>query len=129
MYKIVAFISVILRTFYFPNPFTKYFEIGLADNVILSSSASSLADLFNLVFGGGILCSLCYPLVGIVYDSGDAPVIGSLMYMGTVLLNSKILIWISNLIDKPKILLIVFGGAIIIECVILYFIRYVKEYL
>ncbi len=127
MYSLVAFISSILRTFYFPNPFTKYFEIGLANNAILSSSASSLADLFNLVLGGFILCKICYPLVGIVYDSGDAPAIGSLMYLGAVLLNSKILIWISNLVDKPKIFLVVFIGVIIIECIILCIIRYIKE--
>lgn len=127
MYRLVAFISSILRTFYFPNPFTKYFKIIFANNEILSSSVSSLADLFNLVLGGFILCKICYPLVGMVYDSGNAPAIGSLMYLGAVLLNSKILIWISNLVDKPKIFLVVFIGAIIIECIIVCIIRYIKE--
>lgn len=128
MYVIVAFISSILRIFYFPNPFTKYFEIALANNAMLSSSTTPLADLFNFAFGGFVLWMICYPLVGIVYDRGEAPIIGSLMYLGAVLINSKILIWISEFADKPKVFLIVFIGVIIIEFIVLALIRVAKEY-
>lgn len=129
MYKIVASISVILRTFYFPNPFTKYFEVIFADDAVLSSFAVPAADLINMAFGATILWWICYPLVGIVYDRGEAPVIGSILYLIAVFINSKVLIWISNFADNLKVFGMLFVGAIIAECIILFLIRGVKEYL
>lgn len=95
MYKLVSTISAILRTFIFPNPFTPIFELYLAGTV-LSSSASILAELFNLVIGGTILCATCYNLVGIIYNRGEAPALGSILYAIFILINSKLLVWVSQ---------------------------------
>lgn len=81
MYKIVSTLSAFIRVFIFQNPFTKLFELYLG-NTVLSTSAIMLADLFNLVIGGTILCVICFPLVGVIFDRGEAPVIDSFLYMG-----------------------------------------------
>lgn len=78
MYKLVTSISAILRTFIFPNPFTPIFELYL-DGTVLSSLASILSELFNLVIGGAILYIICYLLVGIIYKRGEAPALGSIL--------------------------------------------------
>ena len=76
MYTLVSTVSLFIRTFIFPNPFTRLFELYLADTMF-SSSALVFAELFNCVFGGAILCAVCYPLVGLIYDKGESPAIGS----------------------------------------------------
>ncbi|WP_415335991.1 hypothetical protein [Clostridium perfringens] len=95
MYKLISALSMILRTFMFSNPFTRYFELALA-NSIFSTTSTVFAEYFNFTVGGGVLCLICYPLVGIVYDRGEAPAIGSILYLVAVLVNSQILVWISN---------------------------------
>lgn len=128
MYKLVSSISAILRTFIFPNPFTPIFELYLAGTV-LSSLASILAELFNLVIGGTILCATCYHLVGIIYKRGEAPALGSILYAVFILINSKLLVWVSqwgNQLDL-KSLVIRFIIVLVIEIIILFGIRYIKE--
>lgn len=124
MYKIISGISFFLRTFLFPNPFAKIINLYLADTM-LNSSAPSLAELFNFSVGGIILCTICYPLVGIVYDKRKAPVLGSFLYCIFVLLNSWILSWISCRLGYADIcsLSIRFGIVWITEGIILLFIR------
>lgn len=128
MYKIVSAISLLIRTFIFPNPFTKLFEVYLA-NTVFSTSAVFIADLFNVFIGGAILCAICYPLVAIIYERGEAPVVGSLLYMGAVLLNSWLLIWVSNTLKEPNStsFLIKFVIVLVIEIGIFIGIRYWKE--
>lgn len=128
MYKLVSTISAILRAVIFPNPFTPIFELYLAGTV-LSSSASILAELFNLVIGGAILCAICYHLVGIIYNRGEAPALGSILYAIFILINSKLLVWVSqwgNELDL-KSLVIRFIIVLVIEIIILFGIRYIKE--
>lgn len=127
MYKLISIISVFLRTFIFLNPFTRYFQLGLS-NTPLNTSSEIIADYFNLIIGGTILCWICYPLVGIIYDKGEFPVIGSLLYLGVILLNSKILVWISNTMTNFdfEIFLLIFVICITIEIIIFNFIRYIK---
>lgn len=118
MYKLVLTGSMFLRIFIFPNPFTEIFELYFADTA-LSTSSSALADVFNLVFGGAILLPICYPLVGIVYDKGEAPAIGSTLYGLAVLFNSWLLSWISIKLQDIKLIIISFIAGIIIETIIL----------
>lgn len=128
MYKIVSAISVFTRTFIFPNPFTRLFEVYLA-NTIFATMVTVCADLFNLFIGGTILFAICFPLVGIIYDRGEAPVIGSLLYMEAVLLNSWLLILISNTLKDPNLtsFLIRFVIVLVIEIGIFIGIRYLKR--
>lgn len=126
MYKIIASISVILRTFIFRNPFTGVIQLVLADSV-WSTSAEALADIFNFTFGGVILLSICYPLVGIVYNRGEAPAIGSILYGLAVLFNSWILSCISTKLPDIKPICIVFILAIAVEVIILLQIRKIKD--
>ena len=128
MYKLVSTISAILREFIFPNPFTPIFELYL-EGTVLSSSASILSELFNLVIGGTILCTIWYHLVGIIYNRGEAPALGSILYAIFILINSKLLVWVSqggNMIDLNS-LLIRFSIVLVIEIIILFGIRYIKE--
>ena len=129
MYKLISIISVFLRTFIFLNPFTGYFQLGLS-NTPLNTSSEIIAGYFNFIIGGAILCSICYPLVGIIYDRGKFPVIGSLLYLGVILLNSKILVWISNTMTNFdfEIFLLIFVICITIEIIIFNFIRYIKVF-
>lgn len=60
MYKLLSSVSSILRTCIFPNPFTPIFELYL-EGTVLSSSASILSELFNLVIGGTILVQFAIP--------------------------------------------------------------------
>ena len=128
MYKLVSTISAILRTFIFPNPFTLIFKLYLEDTV-LSSLASILSELFNLVIGGAILYVTCYSLVGIIYKRGESPTLGSILYAIFMLINSKLLVLVSqwgNGIDLNS-LLIKFSIVLVIEIIILFGIRYIKE--
>ena len=54
VYKLVSAVSVFIRTFIFPNPFNRLFELYLADT-LFSSSALVFAELFNYVVGGTVL--------------------------------------------------------------------------
>lgn len=128
MYTLVSTVSLFIRTFIFPNPFTRLFELYLADTMF-SSSALVFAELFNCVFGGAILCAVCYPLVGLIYDKGESPAIGSFLYGGLVLLNSKILIRIAQGLSEfnVKLFILFIFLALVVEIVILLVIRGVKE--
>lgn len=129
MYKLISVLSMILRTFMFSNPFTRYFQLALA-NSIFSTTATVFAEYFNFAVGGGFLCLICYPLVGIVYDRGEAPAIGSILYLVAVLVNSQILVWISNSMIEFNIkeLFLKFFISIFLEVIVLKIIRYFKEF-
>ena len=64
-------------------------------------------------------------MVGIIYNYGESPVIGSLLYAGVLLLNSWILIGISNLVGTLNLswFIILFILALAIEVMILIKLR------
>lgn len=128
MYKLISALSMILRTFMFSNPFTRYFELALA-NSIFSTTSTVFAEYFNFTVGGGVLCLICYPLVGIVYDRGEAPAIGLILYLVAVLVNSQILVWISNSMIEFNIkeLFLKFFFLIFLQVIVLKIIRYFKD--
>lgn len=68
MYGIISLIGMLLRQFYLPNPFTNLFP------------NQGYADIFNLFFGGVIIWFLAYFLTGRIYQKGEAPFIGSILY-------------------------------------------------
>ena len=70
-------ISLLVRQFYLPNPFECFGAKGLIYN-----------------WGAGlILAPLAYALVGLVYRSGDAPALGSFLYLVTYAILTGIL-WV-----------------------------------
>ena len=64
MYKLVAIAGILIRQFCLPNPFECF---------------GSSAELINLV-AGGVLGMISYYLVGLIYEKGSAPVLGSILY-------------------------------------------------
>lgn len=128
MYKLVATISVFLRTFIFPNPFTGIFVLYLSDTM-WGTSSETLAEAFNFIFGGTILLPICYPLVGIIYNKGEAPVIGSILYALAVLFNSWLLSWLSTGLKIVAInqIIVCFIVAIVVQIIALSAIRRLKE--
>ena len=128
VYKVVSKTSIFLRAFIFPNPFTKLFELYLS-NSTLNPLASFFADIFNLAIGGTILYILCYSLVGLIYNRGEAPALGSILYILLILINSKLLVWASQTSSTItlKIFFIKFIIYLFIEIIVLISIRYVKE--
>ena len=67
LYVIITIISVIVRQFFLPNPFECFGDIALLINWIAEP----------------IIQVVAYRVVGMFYDKGSAPVIGSLLYMIT----------------------------------------------
>lgn len=77
MYGLMATISLLVRQFCLPNPFECFGDMAL---------------LYNLV-AGLVLAPLSYVLVGLVYSSGDAPALGSFLYLMTYAILTGIL-WV-----------------------------------
>ena len=104
MYGIVSILGSILRQIYLPNPFVNVFAI------------QGIADLFNLVVGGAIIGCLSYLLTGCIYESGEAPAVGSILYTFNFALITFSFYWISLLIKNIIIAAIVFFTLYIIVC-------------
>ena len=104
MYGIVSIIGSILRQVYLPNPFVNIF------------ATQGIADLFNLVVGGAIIGGLSYFLTGCIYESGEAPAIGSILYTFNFALITFSFYGISLLIKNVIIAAIVFFILYIIVC-------------
>lgn len=64
MYKLVAIISLLIRNFLLPNPF---------EHVVMG-------ELINLGVGLA-LYPITYLIVGLFYERGSAPALGSLLYL------------------------------------------------
>lgn len=130
MYILVSVISKLLRTYIFSNPFPKLFELYFSGSA-LSSSSSMLADLFNISIGGILMFTICYKMVGIVYDKGEAPVLGAILYGSIVLINSNMLVYILEGVNELNLRLILIKLIIglAIEIIILYNIRHAKKWI
>ena len=69
MYKLIAFLSAIIREFYLPNPYINFFN------------SEGLAELFNIFVGGIILHSISFNLTRLYYTRGENAARGSLIYL------------------------------------------------
>lgn len=104
MYGIVSIIGSIFRQIYLPNPFVNVF------------ATQGIADLFNFVVGGVIIGCLSYLLTGCIYESGEAPAVGSILYTFNFALITFSFYGISLLIENIIITAIVFFILYIIVC-------------
>ena len=107
MYGIVSIMGSILRQVYLPNPFVNVF------------STQGIADLFNLVVGSVIIGFLSYFLTGCVYERGEAPAIGSLLYTFNYALITFSFYGISLLIKNIIIAAILYLILYILFCIFL----------
>lgn len=104
MYGIVSILGSILRQIYLPNPFVNVF------------ATQGIADLFNFVVGGAIIGGLSYFLTGCIYESGEAPAVGSILYTFNFALITFSFYGISLLINNIIIAAIAFFILYIIVC-------------
>lgn len=77
MYGLMAGISVIVRQFYLPNPFECFGDSAILINWIAEP----------------IMQVVTYGLVGLVYHKGEAPALGSFLYLLTYAILTGIL-WV-----------------------------------
>ena len=107
MYGIVSILGNILRQIYLPNPFVNVF------------ATQEIADLFNLVVGGVIICGLSYFLTGCVYERGEEPAVGSFLYTFNYVLITFSFYDISLIIKNIIASSIVYMILYIIVCIFL----------
>lgn len=75
MYKIISLLSLLIRQFCLPNPFECFGDSALLINWI----------------AGIVMAPITYLIVGLVYDKGSEPAVGSLLYLVTYTLLTGIL--------------------------------------
>lgn len=99
MYHIMSVLSLLIRQFYLPNPFECFGDIGVFYNWC----------------AGIILAPLSYALVGIVYQRGSAPAVGSLLYL-LAYSGLTAILWLLGLFSFSKWAIV--GMTVIITMVI-----------
>lgn len=77
MYKIIAFISVIIRNAFLPNPFEPLGDIVLT---IADIPFTITPDMLNLIIEAP-LHLVTFAVVGLYYLKGSCPSIGSIFYL------------------------------------------------
>ena len=92
-------ISTIIREFYLPNPFEKYFQ-----NDLWYFKAKSIAEIFNLVIGGTILYYSSFFLASSIYKKGEMPpIIGSICYLISFIFNNILMEHLCSLFTNFKL--------------------------
>lgn len=100
IYKLISVLSLLIRQFCLPNPFECFGDSALLINWI----------------AGTVMAPITYLIVGLVYEKGSEPVLGSMLYLITYALLTGILhiMGISSFAWWwIKILVVVFIGSII----------------
>ena len=79
MYKIIYLVGFLIRQFAFPNPFTPF---------------GNNAELINLMVGG-VFVPLSYFMVGLIYERGNAPTWGAILFTIVYAINTGVtyLVW------------------------------------
>lgn len=110
MYKIIAIAGFLIRQFIIPNPFSAFGGWG---------------ELYNLL-ASGVIATITYFSVGLLYEKGEAPIIGSILYLAAYSLYTFEL-WLI-LLPYPNWWLIglIFVLASLFDIAILHFIRKYK---
>ncbi len=67
MYKLISVLSLLIRQFCLPNPFECFGDSALLINWI----------------AGIVMAPITYLIVGLLYEKGSEPVLGSLLYLVT----------------------------------------------
>ena len=75
MYKLISILSVLIRQFCLPNPFECFGDSAVLINWI----------------AGIMMAPITYVIVGLVYEKGSEPAVGSLLYLVTYALLTGVL--------------------------------------
>lgn len=75
MYRIIYFVGMLVRQFLLPNPFTPLGTMG---------------ELINLV-SSAVLMPLSYFQVSLIYTSGSAPALGSILFTVMYAVNTGVI--------------------------------------
>ena len=102
MYQIVSALNGFIREEILPNPFD-----FISDNQLI-------VMLFTYLMGGMILHIISFSMCGVLYNRGQAPVLGSIGYMMAFCLNVWILINISKLFNSILTIGIIYFIIIIV---------------
>lgn len=94
MYKLIYSLGFLIRQFVLPNPFTPFGES---------------AELINLIVGG-LFVPLSFIMVGLIYDRGSEPALGSFLFNLVYALNTGIT-YVVCLAYPVKWLMIVIAAA------------------
>lgn len=94
MYKPIYFLGFMIRQFILPNPFTPFGES---------------AELINLIVGGAFV-PFSFIMVGLIYDRGSEPALGSILFNLVYALNTGIT-YVVCLVYPAKWLMIVIAVA------------------
>ena len=105
MYNFVRMINALIREEIIPNPF----EIISANKII--------SMIFTYIIGGSILHFISFNMVGIFYRKGQAPIVGSILYLFSYTFNVCLILNIHKLF--PNIIMAI---SIYIILVIMIFI-------
>ena len=97
MYMFVRTINYFIRENILSNPFE------------FVSGNYLMVYLFTTTVGSCMLYKIAYSMCGIFYRRGQAPILGSILYMVFFILNIKILTFIAKLFVKPKVVFILYG--------------------
>ncbi len=100
MYKLISVLSLLVRQFCLPNPFECFGDSAVLINWI----------------AGIVMAPITYVIVGLVYEKGSEPAVGSLLYLVTYALLTGVLCVMSIFSFAwwwILILVAVFIGAII----------------
>ncbi len=105
MYRLMTVISFIIRQFYLPNPFECF---------------GNYAWFYNLI-AEAVLVPVSYAIVGIFYTSGEAPVIGSFLFLLAYAALTGIL-WLLGLVNFAW-----WTIALVVAILIIAFVVYLKK--
>ena len=78
MYKLIATISIFIRQFYIPNPFE-----ALGDGLVVNMGEISMLlppEALNWA-AEPIMHGITFVIVGLYYERGSAPALGSFLYL------------------------------------------------
>ena len=78
MYKLIVAISILIRQFYLPNPFE-----ALGDGLIVNIGETPMAfppEILNWI-AEPFMHVVTFAVVGLYYDRGSAPALGSFLYL------------------------------------------------
>ena len=94
MYKLIAIISTLVRQFYIPNPFD-----ALGDGLVVNIGETQIllpSGVLNWV-AEPFVHVVTFSVVGLYYDRGSVPVLGSFLYLLFYCVHT-FLLWLMSLV-------------------------------
>lgn len=85
MYQLVSLLNGFIRNEIITNPFE-----FISDNPII-------VVLFTYIIGGAVIHFIAFNMVGIIYKKGQAPIIGSILYLLSYAFNVWLILNISKM--------------------------------